>query len=332
MKLSALKRTQDAPQSHVDLDGVQAIRDGHVHIHEVRVYEALKREDLRGLRAIERASGLSRTSVLRVIPPAATMRTALLYRSAQGSHGWHSEDRELMRIEPARYTSSVDQRIIYPFNSLKGQEGTETPEGTKSFRSSGPQMSLVEKLLDPSLDVWSNNGDEESLGDAGWALAMVTRFRPMDLTLAEIGVICRLSIRQVQRLVKKLKDRSWASSVQVGRKVLVTVDFSLMTHEDLVDNYLKTSRLVWKSRQHQAEAEAVREMGTEDGRSIRKLWKNRREEGERIRRLLEGIPEHLRHRLDRLLKFLNTPDDRRDQGWMSRWEGERVLRKCLSNH
>jgi hypothetical protein len=190
-------------------------------------------------------------------------------------------------------------------------------------------MSQVDQLLDPSLDIWSNKGDSQALGDAGWALAMVTRFRPVDLTLAEMAAICRLSVRQVQRVVKRLKELGWASTVQVGRKILITVDFSLMTHEDLADNYLKTARKAWKGRQHQAEAEAVQDMATDRGRKIRDLWKNRREEAERIRALLEGVPERLRYRLDCLLTLLGVPDDRRDRGWMSRWEGERALKKCL---
>jgi beta-phosphoglucomutase-like phosphatase (HAD superfamily) len=128
---------------------------------------------------------------------------------------------------------------------------------------------------------------------------------------------------------------SWVRTVREGRRALVTVDFSVLARaveEDMAEDYgLTHRRRSRKAAQHMQEAEAVSEMGTQEGRTVREMWKNRREEAQRIRELLQGVPENLRHRANRLLRILDTTSDREDRNWVTRWTGESWIRREIHN-
>jgi hypothetical protein len=319
--------TAPTASGHVDLDAVKAIVSGITSIHEARVAAALSREDLKGLRAIERASGLSRESVLKVIP-ASGESSRLLECPDRGQFAWEDEDRRAMVV---RLRSSADQDSFSSTEELNyvqeiGTSGTSSTSGSSveevDQQHSDLDMTAVETLLDPALDIWSNTGGPLAYGDAGWALAMVTRFRPTTFSLEELRTITQLGERQLRRLLAKLG--SFVTRLKTGRSVAVTVDFSWMTHEDLVQNYVKTERVSSKARQHQYEAASVQDMKTERGRSLRHIVRNARTELGMMRdwakmtgsRAWDGMI----HILERTLLPLNHPDR------MSRWGAEYRLR------
>jgi hypothetical protein len=132
-------------------------------------------------------------------------------------------------------------------------------------------------FLDPSLDIWSNTAQggvgQGHLGDSGWALAVVTGLRPTRLSLDEIGRITRLGDRQVRRVVDRLVEQSWARRIKEGRRVFVLVNFEMMAHEDLRQDYLKHSRRSYKAKLHRHEAGALKHLGTVVGRTARDLWR-----------------------------------------------------------
>lgn len=317
MKLSSNATAVESP-SHVDLDAILAVGHalvlGQVTAHEARIAVALLlNPDLSGLRAIERASGLCDDSVINAIPAAGESST-LLECSSRGVFAWEAEDRRPMSLG---YRSSVGHKApslslntnyVQEPQGLEGTEGPEVLEGLNARRMTG--------FLDPSLDVWANTAG--GLGDSGWVLAMTTLLRPVTYGLDELKRILRLGERQVRRVVEKLG--SWARKAKEGRRVTVTVDFSLMAHEDMEPP--TTGRRDRKARQHSYEADGVREMATEVGRRARSMWQDRKIEARQIREYFELIPARIHYRLEPLLKILGSD--------LNRWEGERALRKHLA--
>lgn len=310
-----------------------ALKTGMVSAHEARIATALRLDsELSGLRALEEASGICRKSVLKVLPHKTTGTTTLLDRTEIGKFAWDSEDRLPMVVE---YRSFMHHQSSNPSNP---QKVWETPQGDqKAERSEGISGARMTGVLDPSRDLWSNT--DGGLGDHGWVLAMVTGLKTASFGLDELMAILRLGGRQLLRVLDKLEKLNWVRRVKEGRKTTVTVDFSLLVADPEVladygqtpeDLGLSGKRRARKAAQHMREAEAVEEMGTQEGRRIREMWKNRREEAERIRRLLEGIPENLRHRTNRILGILDTTDDRRDRNWVTRWVGESWIRQEMT--
>ncbi len=323
--MSDTHATGTPAEGHVDLDAVKAIVTGVTPLHEIRVAWALTiSPDLKGLRAIERASGLSRESVLKVLP-ASGESTDLLECPDRGQFAWDLEDRRSMVV---RQRSSADHTSSPSTENLNYVQEVGTPGrsvGEEDQNRDGQQMTGIGDLLDPALDIWANTGGDRAYGDAGWALAMVTGLRPMTFSLDELRTITRLAERQLRRFLKKLG--SFVTREKTGRTVAVTVDFSWMAHEDLVQDYSGRAREAHKAREHTLEAEAVQSMGTERGRTVREMVRNAKAELAMLRdwALMTGS-----RAWDNLIWILEGHlRPRTDLNRIGRWSAEHLISKDL---
>lgn len=283
-------------------------------------------DDLKGLRSIEIASGITVDSILRVIPQA-RMDATLIHCSDRGVFSPDPEERRPMKLQVKDYRTSADHPSSRSFNTSK----TRDIEEEKSFkdweRDSDPAMSAVPdrviQMLSPALDIWSNYTGErqgEYLGDEGWALAMVTGFQAMTLTLDELSRILHVGERQVRRIVRKLETQRWASRNKEGRRVLVTVDFSVMIHEDIVELYDRGARRARKTVIHQKESYVLRHFGTQLGRQVRSMWQNRAREALMYRDWAQDTGSRCWDSMIKILEWSGKPH---------RWEGEYALLKDI---
>lgn len=322
--------TAPLPLTHVDLgpDVVRAALDGVTPLHELRVAVSLGYAEIQGLRSIERASGLSRDSVLAVLPSEGEV-TTLLHCSSRGRFTWDEDEREVMQISRRTDLDHSDTSLL--FNPLSVQEGwvpmTLLKEKIrKDDSTSGREVTAVSELLNPALDIWSNTGGDLEFGDAGWVLALVTGFLRVTFAPAEIARITRLGERQVRRLVAKLEKWNLASRERHGREVRITVDFSVMALDgETLEAFTKTNRLAHKSQEHQLEAESVSVMGTDQGRTVRHMVKNAATE---LRMLKEWAKETGSRSWDHLIEVLEKrlrPKGRR----ISRWTAEHLILRDL---
>lgn len=281
-------------------------------IQEARVAVALLlNPDLQGLRSIEAASGLCDDTLLKVIPQTGFSSDLLTCRT-RGVHSWEQEDRQPMVVE---HRTSVGQEHHLSLQSLQDLREESFLEKIKEESITARQVTGV---VDPSVDLWSNTG--EGLGDAGWALAMVTLLKSVTFTLADLERILGVGQRQVRRIVGKLG--SWAKKLRTGRTVTVTVDFSMMVHEDLTGDWIQRDRAKHKLdlAQHERLEEEARD--TPVGRAVKVLWANRAAEVRQLREYMELIPAMVRQTTELMIRHLSAG---RGEGLMAR----RRLRKLL---
>lgn len=306
-------------------------------------------EEPQGFRHIEQLSGITDDSLLKVLPEAGTT-TTLLRCPNRGKFAYEETERQQINLSLRRYSRPVTSAGHHWFNSLslssyvqdvkdvedEKDVDVEDESTEREVLSGVRQMSLLGKdaldLLDPSLDIWKNPtegyAERQEFGDAGWALAVVTGMKRTLLAPDEISRIIRVGDRQVRRVVDKLVKWGWAQRVRQGRRVLVAVDFSLMAHEDLRDDYLKHVRRARKALVAQFEQSAVKRLGTRTGRMIRDLWRERVVQARMIREMAEGEP-HLRC-WDGLLAILSRKSRREDfRNGLTRWEAEHLLYENL---
>lgn len=296
--------------SHVDLDQIRVISHalfcGQVSIQEARVAVALLlHPEAEGIRQIEVASGLSVDTLLKVLPQSGFSSDLLTCRT-RGLFTWEPRDRRPMAFE---HRSFADHN---PFISLQDMNALRSGGTYEGDEDGGRNLTGV---LDPSLDVWTNK--DGKLGDAGWALAMVTLLGSMTFTTGDLVRILRIGERQVRRVADRLGG--WMTKSRVGRAVLMTVDMSLMLNEQW---QATRSRAAGKAQEHQYEASSVKAMATEVGRTAREMWRNRLAEIRQLREYLDLIPAlgAVRHRVERLIGILSGK---------GRWRHERQLRKYL---
>lgn len=285
---------------HVDLGDIHAVSRalycGQVSVQEARVAVALILDpDLKGLRSIEAASGLCDDTLLKVIPQTGFSSDLLTCRT-RGVHSWEQEDRQPMVVE---HRTSVGQEHLLSLQSLQDLREESFLENITQESITARQMTGV---VDPSLDLWSNTGD--GLGDAGWALAMVTLLKSVTFSLDDLERILRVGQRQVRRIVGKLG--SWAKKLKTGRTVAVTVDFSMMVHEDLADDWNQRDRANRKLdlAQHERLEEQARD--TRVGQAVKVIWANRVAEVRQLREYMELIPAMARQYTELMIRYLSA--------------------------
>lgn len=263
-------------EGHVDLDTVRAIVTGVTSIHEIRVAWALTRDpDLKGLRAIERASGLSRESVLAVIPQTG-QTSALLHCIDRGVWGWEEAERVPMQVQ--RVVTSPDHNSFSPSELLNyvQEVGTSTGIDLLEYEDEKIISDRLMSLLNPAQDLWVNRAGQ--MGDEGWVLAFLTQCRTGRFTLANLATIWRMSERQARRVIARLAETPWAEKTRVDGRVALDVDFTYLLTEEGFNDYSSFDRESRKSETHQYEAESVRLMKTERGRSVREMVRNAKAE------------------------------------------------------
>lgn len=280
---------------HVDLDEIRVIShalfDGAVSVQEARVAVALLiHPELTGLRAIEAASGLCDDTLLAVIPAEGFSSDLLICRT-RGSNAWELEDRRPMVVE---YRSPVGRKSHSSLQSLEDLREISLLERSGEDEVYARQVSA---FLDPSLDCWSNRSGQ--LGDAGWALAMVTLMRSVTLGLKDLARIMKVGERQVRRNLERLGG--WVRRVKEGRTVRVVADFSLMALDEL-----KAVRRARKARLAQCDAEGEQMRDTAAGRAVKELWANRRSEVKKLREVLEAIPARGRQHMEQMIRLLSA--------------------------
>lgn len=291
---------------------------------------AVSEDGLKGFRHIEVESGLTDDTLLKILPEAGES-TTLLSCTNRGRFATEVEDRRAIDLQLRPYRSSIghhwstssttttDQEIkgSHPLDDLEDVEGK--PSGVRRMSK------VVLDLLDPSLDVWSNTAKNGAgtihVGDAGWALAVVTGMRATELTLDEISRITRVGERQVRRIIDRLAEWGWARRVRDGRRVRVVVDFSPMTHEDAGLDWVKTNRKSRKAYIHQRESGVIKRLGSKIGWDMKEMWQSRKTE---IRMLRDWAADTGSHCWDQLLAIFERK--------CTRWEGEQALFEYFRPH
>jgi hypothetical protein len=326
----------DVNPDHPVYDIARALADAVVSPAEARVALGLVLHDPKGLRQIELASGICDDSILKILPEAGA-GTVLLSCTNRGQFAYDEAERQAMTLHVRRYRSSAEHPRATTGFTLSVQESRDSkdPKNLKIQRlenQSARRLSGVElKLLDPSLDLWNNPSEyhrgTERFGDAGWVLAMVTGMKPTTFDLDELSRILRVGDRQVRRIVDRLAASGYASKTKQGRRVQVTVDFSLMTHEDLLDDSLKTNRRAAKTRIQQHEGNAVKRLGTKIGRDVREMWQRRVVEARMFKDWAEYTGSRCWDPLIKVLSWKSRQEDRKDG--VTRWEAEDALYRLL---
>lgn len=319
----------DVNPDHPVYNIARALADGAASCAEARVALGLVLHSPQGLRQIELASGLSDDSVLKILPEAGA-GTTLLSCSNRGRFAYDETERLSMSLHVRRYRPSVEHpRVLSSLTPSNDQE-TESVERLVDEKPGGarPMSGMELKLLDPSLDLWNNPSEyhrgSERFGDAGWVLAMVTGFQATTFTLDELSRILRVGERQVRRIVDRLAASGYASRTKEGRRVLVTVDFSMMAHENHAQDSLKTNRRAAKTRIQQHEGSALKRLGTKIGRDVRDMWASRKSVVQMYEDWAEeGGTCRLWERLKDILKRGNRKEN--PEKGLGRWEAEEQL-------
>lgn len=223
-----------------------------VPVQECRVHAALVLREMTGLDAIEAHSGLGRKTLLGEpgrgtsgILPAEGQSSALLHCVTRGVFTEVEFERRPMAIEPLRFGSprnlpSAHHQSSEDSSSLLPEKGLETLDDLEDKdlgTANGAQMTSLPEapwieayadLLDPSNDLWRNRpyANQKPLGDAGWALALVWGFQPVQVPLEVIQAVLGKSAQQTQRIVDKL-----GFARTKGRGAVVTVDLSFYVSE-----------------------------------------------------------------------------------------------------
>ncbi len=296
MKLSSHRSGHENP-SHVDLgidvvntehpvyDIAHALSDGTVTAAEARVALGLVLKNPQGLRQIELASGLCDDTILSVIPDAGA-GTVLLSCTNRGQFSFDETERRPMALHVKRYRSDVEHPWFPGSSTSKDVQDLEILKMLEIKRSKtrgAREVTAIAKealaALDPGLDLWSNPSEHnlggQHFGDAGWTLALVTGLRARTFGLDELQKILRVGERQLRRIVARLADYGFARRTREGRRVLVTVDFSMMIHEDHQESFLKFGRRAAKAVIQHHEHNALKRLGTKIGRTVRDMWKQR---------------------------------------------------------
>jgi hypothetical protein len=253
--------TDQAPSGRTDPQGFpeitfhdtrRALMAG-VPVQECRVHAGLVSDpDTRGLDGIEVRSGLDR-KVLYGRPdrgtsgviPAEGQSSGLLRCISRGVFTLEESDRRPMEVQPlpfgppGKWSSGPHQTLESSSNSLskEGLEALGEKEKKDLGQGNGGQMTTseqapwierYEQLLRPDRDIWANRpvGNREALGDAGWALAMIYGFEPVQVPMRDVQRLLALSPKQTQRTVDKLGFERTS-----GRGAMVIVDFSRLVHE-----------------------------------------------------------------------------------------------------
>lgn len=241
---------QEKPESRpVTLaDTRRALMAGAVTVHEARVHAALVLSpDLLGLSAIEASSGLGRMVLTgdprRGTPgviPAEGQSSTILACSTRGVFALEADERCPMAVQALPYGSSAKwssadhhhYKIPSSSSKKKGGVGGNDLEVNDLGTSNGPQMTSSgeapwierhEQLFRPDRDLWRSRsyGNQKPLGGAGWALALVFGFEPVEVPLRDVQRLLGLGPKQVQRIVDGL-----GFSRTSGRGAVVAVDLS----------------------------------------------------------------------------------------------------------
>lgn len=331
--------TDDVNTEHPVYDIAHALSDGAVTAVEARIALGLVMKNPQGLRQIELASGLCDDTILKVIPEAGGV-TPLLSCPSRGVFSYDETERKAMSLHVRRYRSETE----HPWSLTSSTSNTDQEIRTKELltnpsmgKTRGVRQVTVIPLealaaLDPALDLWSNpsehNNGNAHFGDAGWTLAVVTGMRPTVFGLDELRKILRVGERQLRRIVGALADYGFARRTKEGRRVLITVDFSMMIHEDHLESFLKFNRRTTKAVILHHEHNAVKRLGTTIGRTVRDMWRDRVTEVRMLRDWIEVIGSD--RCWDKLLAVLERKSRREDRkNGLGRWMAEDQLYEIL---
>lgn len=205
---------------------------GAAGVNEARIAFALMLDPaLRSSRSLERASGLSRITVLETVPEAHEV-SALLSTGSRGSSAFKNSSPMQVTLRPRQ---EALHRTNISFLERTTDQGTSSPTvplvsfSPKSIETSSLKAEEV-AALDPSLDLWSNaeqvSVGSDRAGGRGWLLALVYGFGPVEVQMAELMALWGLSERGTRDAVSRLVRAGWLSRRKLGRRSVVTIDFS----------------------------------------------------------------------------------------------------------
>lgn len=233
----------------------EALSCGAVSIAEARIAVGISLNSGRGSRSLERSSGLSRSTVLAMVPEE-NHSSELLVCVSRGSNEFHaSRPMQILlrhRSFPGRETSfplyrqGSDQDSLSSCSGYSDFDSQESPHIVDKYSRARADGITVGQVLDPSLDLWSNT-EQPSLGahragGQGWALALVYGFEPTEVGLDELARLWGLGERATRAAVDRLERAGWLNRRKVGRTTVVTVDFSLLP------TYMAGGSFVWTDR------------------------------------------------------------------------------------
>jgi hypothetical protein len=213
-----------------------------VSVAEARIAAALliDPDSLSGSRALERACGLSRSTVLNTIP-AEGESSDLLHAVSRGESGLidprpmdvrvvhrHSAGQDANTFsslgsspcDESEKVVALVQLAITTYETDKTSETNERARTQAHTRAHGYQ-----RLLDPSRDLWSNSRQDSvgtaRAGDLGWVLATV--YGPAERTVSyeEVRTLLGLSPRGLSAALRRLESGGWVRRErQAGRWVI----------------------------------------------------------------------------------------------------------------
>lgn len=224
-----------------------SLRTGSVGVNEARIaYALVLNPSLRSSRSLERASGLSRITVLDTVPGENSDSTLLSTRSRGSSSFKNSRPMQVVfrlgqEALHKRNLSLLDTAFDQERGSAVVPNGSNVRELSKSI-----QTSFLEGALDPALDLWSNSEQASVGGDRagghGWALAMAYGLDPVEVGMDQLALLWGLSARGAREAVSRLVRAGWVSRRRLGRRSVVLVDFSRLPQ------YLEEGIYVWDDR------------------------------------------------------------------------------------
>ena len=217
----------------------ESLQAARVSAAEARIAFALSMGPARGTRNLERASGLSRVTVMDTVP-AEGQSSELLSCLSRGDNEFnHSRPMEVAfryRSDPDHGSTtslsdgSYDQGCLSDVLSSSSVDPVAVSfDKYARARANGLKTTAV---LDPSLDLWSNT-EQASVGEAragsqGWVLAVVYGFEATEVTLATLAALWGLGERATRAAVQRLERAGWLSRRRLGRSTVVLVDFSTL--------------------------------------------------------------------------------------------------------
>jgi hypothetical protein len=249
MKLSCDERTQDAPQSHVDLDDIRSVLWHHPDaLVECAMAASIAfNPEQRGMRSLERSANTAFHCVLETLSTEAWgLSPHGLIQTIERGRSWDSEGREvaIYRLAPKSVRQGVTKHL-----DLKDPQDLEGLKGLKAFKDGDTfahrfSIPEVRALLDPALDIWSRGKDQ--LGKEGWRVAMLTGLKTLEMSAKEWAELAGGADR-AKRLAKKLLaygNGAYGILTKTGkaRATRYTLDWSALMTEQVAEMFLLDQR------------------------------------------------------------------------------------------
>lgn len=252
----------------------------------------LRDSDLSGMRSIEAASGLNRTTVWKYLPAEGETAYGMLHCSERGSGedyynplaGRYEVVGNRSNAWSGTGVTTVKSRetgVPQGLQETPGPSGTQGVGGIAEVLAEGRKRLLdpaVWEALDPSLDIWASRQaqvetkyDCRAAGHRGWALGLLTGLADVTLTMAQIRELLGLSERQTRNVVAQLEEASLATWHRGTGLVELTFTTALVGTYAQIPDGDRADRAAHKQDQHHHERKVLASRRTRHGMLARSM-------------------------------------------------------------